>query len=55
MPFLGAIVARLIFGKNRITRGFLSISTVWFLVNVLLAPYSAGMRQDLMELRQKIR
>ncbi len=46
-PFLAAIVLRLIFGKNRVTRILLSISTTWFAINILLAPYSASMRRDL--------
>ena len=25
----------------------ISLATVWFAVNVLMAPYSAGMRQDI--------
>ena len=54
MPFLSAIVLRLIFGKNRFTRGLLSISTIWFALNVFLAPYSYGMRQDLVNLRRAV-
>ena len=50
-PFLIAIVIRLIFGKNRVTRVLLSISTTWFAINILMAPYSAGMRRDLEHLR----
>ncbi len=46
-PFLAAIVLRLIFGKNRVTQILLSISTTWFAINILLAPYSASMRRDL--------
>jgi hypothetical protein len=46
-PFLAAIVLRLVFGKNRVTRILLSISTTWFAINILLAPYSASMRRDL--------
>jgi hypothetical protein len=46
-PFLAAIVLRLLFGKNRVTRILLSISTTWFAINILLAPYSASMRRDL--------
>jgi hypothetical protein len=42
---------RLFLGKNRFTQVLLSLSTMWFAANVLLAPYSAGMRQDLMRLR----
>jgi hypothetical protein len=54
VPFLAAIVLRLIFGKNRVTRALLSISTIWFCVNVFMAPYSYGMRQDLQNLRRTV-
>ena len=54
LPFLAAIVCRLIFGKNRVTRALLSIGTIWFTFNVFLAPYSYGMRQDLMNLRRAV-
>ena len=54
LPFLVAIVTRLIVGKNRVTRIMLSISTLWFVVNVLLAPYSAAMRQDILKLSNKL-
>lgn len=53
-PFLLAIIVRLMFGKNQVTRALLSISTIWFLANVLVAPYSYGMRQDLMNLRRAV-
>jgi hypothetical protein len=53
-PFLAAIVCRLLFGKNRITGTLLSISTIWFATNVLMAPYSHGMRQDLVNLRRAV-
>lgn len=46
-PFLAAIVLRLVLGKNRMTRILLSISTTWFAINILMAPYSASMRRDL--------
>jgi len=51
VPFLAALVCRLIFGKNRLTRLLLSLSTTWFFINILLAPYSTGMQQDLTNLR----
>jgi hypothetical protein len=51
-PFLGAIVLRLILGKNSLTRALLSLSTFWFAANVLMAPYSTGVRQDLVNLRR---
>jgi len=54
VPFLAAIVLRLLFGKNRVTRALLSISTIWFAINVFMAPYSYGMRQDLMNLQRRV-
>ena len=33
-------------GNNTLTRLLLSLSTTWFAINILMAPYSAGMRQD---------
>jgi hypothetical protein len=51
-PFLAAIVLRLLLGKNRLTRVLLSLSTIWFAANVLMAPYSYGMQQDLANLRR---
>ena len=53
-PFVAAIVLRLLFGKNRVTRALLSISTIWFAVNVFMAPYSYGMQQDLVNLRRAV-
>jgi hypothetical protein len=53
-PFLAAIVMRLLFGKNQVTRALLSVSTIWFALNVFLAPYSYGMRQDLVNLRRAV-
>jgi hypothetical protein len=54
LPFLAAIVIRLMFGKNRVTRALLSIGTIWFAANVFMAPYSYGMRQDLVNLRRAV-
>ena len=53
-PFLGAIVVRLMLGKTRVTAMLLSVSIMWFLANVLMAPYSFGMRQDLVNLRRAV-
>jgi hypothetical protein len=44
-PFVAASALRLMFGKCRRTRLLLFLSIMWFTVNVLLAPYSAGMQQ----------
>ena len=55
LPFVVAAVARIVFGRNYMTRAMISIATMWFVVNVLMAPYSAGMRQDIGELQSMFR
>ena len=47
VPFVAASALRLMFGKSRQTRFLISLSIVWFAVNVLLAPYSMRMQQDI--------
>jgi hypothetical protein len=49
-PFLTALVARLILGKNQLTRILLSVSTTWFAINILLTPYSSRMQTDLISI-----
>ena len=49
-PFLVALALRILLGKTRITSLLVSASTVWFAVNVLMAPYSARMREDIQRL-----
>jgi hypothetical protein len=46
-PFVIAIVLRLLFGKNRMTGTLITLATTWFVVNVLIAPYSVEMQQDI--------
>ena len=55
LPFLAAIVLRLLLGKNQVTRVLLSISTTWFAINILMAPLSDGMRRDILDLRSWFR
>jgi hypothetical protein len=50
-PFVAAMVLRFALGQCRVTSWLISLSTMWFLVNVLLAPYSPGMRSDLVSIR----
>ena len=49
-PFVGAVILRLIFGKNRFTQILLSLATLWFCANILMAPYSEQMQEDLHKL-----
>jgi len=51
VPFAFAIVVRLVLGNNRLTQWLMSLTVMWFAANVLLAPYSAGMREDIRNLR----
>jgi hypothetical protein len=51
LPFALAVFVRVILGNNPLTRWMISLSVLWFAANVLMAPYSAGMRQDIQNLR----
>jgi uncharacterized membrane protein len=51
LPFALAIFVRLVLGNNQLTRWMISLSVLWFAANILMAPYSAGMRQDIRDLR----
>lgn len=46
-PFAIAMAIRLVFGRSRVTEILIPIATLWFLVNVLIAPYSLAMQRDL--------
>ena len=54
-PFAAALIMRIAFGRNRFTRWIVTIATTWFAINVLMAPYSARMRQDIMDLMSMFR
>ncbi len=51
LPFVAAMVLRVLVGRTMVTRYAVSFTTLWFLINVLLAPYSTGMTEDLLTLR----
>jgi hypothetical protein len=55
VPFLWAIMLRLFLGKNRLTRVALSLATMWFAINVLMAPYSMEMRRQIFNLSGRLR
>jgi len=46
-PFAVALLLRLLLGKNRFTGLFITVATTWLVVNVLIAPFSVRMQQDL--------
>jgi hypothetical protein len=37
-------------GKNALTRVLLSMSVMWFAVNVFIAPHSVAIRQEILKL-----
>lgn len=49
-PFVAASALRVMFGKCRRTRLLLSLSVMWFAINVLIAPYSPVMQQQVSRL-----
>jgi hypothetical protein len=51
LPFALAIFVRVVLGNHPFTRWLISLGVMWFAANILLAPYSAGMRQDIRDLR----
>jgi hypothetical protein len=51
--FLGAFVLRVL-SKNGFSRAILLVSTMWFAMNVLMAPYSMEMRREILSLRWRI-
>jgi hypothetical protein len=51
LPFAIAVFVRLVLGNNQLTRWLFSLAVLWFAANVLMAPYSQGMRQDIRGLR----
>jgi hypothetical protein len=54
-PFVIALVLRVVLGRNRLTRMLISLGTMWFAINVLMAPYSARMTQDIRDLQYMFR
>jgi hypothetical protein len=54
VPFAIAMFTRFVLGKSRVTGWLITLTTVWFAANVLLAPYSIGMRQGIREIGRMI-
>jgi hypothetical protein len=55
LPVIIAILLRALLGRTQLTRWATTLGTMWFAINVLLAPYSDGIRQDLLELGNTFR
>ena len=55
LPFCSVMLLRLIAGRTELSRWTVMIATMWFAINVLLAPYSAGLLADILEFGQRFR
>ena len=55
IPIVITVIMRFVFGSGKLVNTLVSIATVWFTVNVLAAPYSFQMQQDLEQVRQLFR
>jgi hypothetical protein len=49
------MVLRLILGRTRFALWAVTAGTMWFAFNVLMAPYSSNIRQDLLEFGSRLR
>jgi hypothetical protein len=47
-PFVTAMILRVIFGRKAWARWIVTLTTMWFAINVLLAPYSGGIRREVL-------
>ena len=54
-PFALAVVLRLVLGRSRFTRTLISLGTMWFAINVMAAPYSERMQEEIRSLRAAFR
>jgi len=54
-PIIIAIALRLWYGKTRLTRILLSVTTMWFAANLLMLPYSQSVRQEVSRIRARFR
>jgi hypothetical protein len=50
LPFAIAVAIRLSTGKSKTADWLITLTTVWFATNVLMAPYSSEMRQGIRNL-----
>jgi uncharacterized membrane protein len=46
-PFVVAMALRLMLGKSRFTAWCVTLGTMWFAINVLLAPYSPQAQHEI--------
>jgi len=51
VPFASALFFRLVTGKSRLASYLIMGTTTWFVVNILMTPFSFGMQQDLIRIK----
>ncbi|MFL6815051.1 MAG: hypothetical protein ACJ8EK_13540 [Bradyrhizobium sp.] len=54
-PFAIALLLRVLLGQTQFTPWIVMLSTMWFAMNVLVAPYSSGIRQAVIALGDRFR
>ncbi|MBZ5583600.1 MAG: hypothetical protein LAQ30_15605 [Acidobacteriia bacterium] len=54
-PFCIAMALRVVAGRSKAVGALISAGVVWFALNVLAAPFSAGMQRDLGSLQSWFR
>ena len=54
-PFALAVVLRLMLGRTWLTRTLISLTTMWFAINVMAAPYSERMQEEIRRLGAALR
>jgi len=54
LPFAIAVCLRVILGRSRTAGWLITLGTAWFAANVLMAPYSSRMRQDVRNLSRRL-
>jgi hypothetical protein len=55
LPFVTSMLLRVLLGRTEFSRWTITLATMWFAINVLLAPYSAGLLADILEFGQHFR
>ena len=46
-PFVAAMALRLLLGRSRFTAWLVSLSAMWFAINVFMAPYSLETQREI--------
>jgi uncharacterized membrane protein len=47
VPFVVALMLRFLLGRSRFTTWLVSLSVMWFAINVLMAPYSLEAQREI--------